>query len=205
MHKISKDTIKRFLEKTTITDGCWIWNGAKNNGYGVISVDGKRRLAHRLALQIACQEIDIIGMDKPPAGRLAYNCVLHSCDTPSCVNPMHLRIGTSGDNSLDMVLRNRHGGNKPSRITKDQYDELRKANGDNDAVYALAARFGISPGHAYNVAKNGLVTFEKSLAASAYPTSASYDINNPYVDLVRNMDAFKLDDQSYHSPPLQPC
>jgi len=33
--------------------------------------------------------------------------VLHSCDNPPCVNPGHLRIGTSTDNAADRAERRR--------------------------------------------------------------------------------------------------
>lgn len=31
--------------------------------------------------------------------------VLHSCDTPMCCEPTHLRLGTQAENSLDMLER----------------------------------------------------------------------------------------------------
>lgn len=37
--------------------------------------------------------------------------VLHSCDTPSCCNPMHLRLGDRSQNGKDIVERNRCGMN----------------------------------------------------------------------------------------------
>lgn len=33
--------------------------------------------------------------------------MLHSCDTPSCVNPAHLRVGTRSDNMKDAFQRQR--------------------------------------------------------------------------------------------------
>ena len=34
-------------------------------------------------------------------------CTRHKCDTPGCINPEHLEIGTKGDNNKDRVERGR--------------------------------------------------------------------------------------------------
>jgi len=64
--------------------------------YGVTKVNGKKRLAHRVAYceskGISIEEIDGL-------------MVLHSCDNPRCVNPSHLRIGSHADNMMDRNSR----------------------------------------------------------------------------------------------------
>jgi hypothetical protein len=35
-------------------------------------------------------------------------CVLHKCDTPSCVRPEHLFLGSNQDNVDDKLSKNRH-------------------------------------------------------------------------------------------------
>ena len=75
---------------------CWIWTGAKNAaGYGIASVKGKNIAAHRLAIYLF--------KHKDPKDLL----VLHCCDTPACVNPRHLSLGTAHDNVRDLELRDR--------------------------------------------------------------------------------------------------
>lgn len=76
--------------------GCWIWTGATvRDDYGCIIVDGKVIRAHRFSWQLHNGPI--------PKGLF----VLHKCDTPSCVNPQHLFLGTQLDNIRDMLNKNR--------------------------------------------------------------------------------------------------
>ena len=81
--------------------GCWLWIGPKlkpsPGDYGMFYIERKKILAHRASWEIAHGE--------PPPSHL---CVCHTCDTPSCVNPDHLWIGTHGDNARDCSRKGRH-------------------------------------------------------------------------------------------------
>lgn len=72
--------------------GCWLWLGTLNRKYGMLGRDG---LAHRASYRTYVGEI--------PLGAI----VLHKCDTPACVNPEHLVVGTSRDNAVDMTAKKR--------------------------------------------------------------------------------------------------
>lgn len=81
--------------------GCWLWVGAKTKnsrfGYGIIKINGKTKtLVHRLSWEIFNGLI--------PSG---VN-VLHHCDTPTCINPNHLFLGTQKDNVSDMFDKKRN-------------------------------------------------------------------------------------------------
>jgi hypothetical protein len=71
--------------------GCWHWTGEKSGGYGRYA----KSWAHRVAYEYAYGEI--------PNGL----CVLHSCDCPDCINPLHLHVGTHSQNMREKADRGR--------------------------------------------------------------------------------------------------
>ncbi len=90
---------ERFWPKVQKSDGCWLWAGAKSSkGYGLIGEGGRNGrdlLAHRVSYQLQVGEI--------PDGL----SILHSCDTPLCVNPAHLRCGTTQENIAEAYEKKR--------------------------------------------------------------------------------------------------
>ena len=81
--------------------GCHLWIGATTGGgYGHTRIGGKNMRAHRAVWELTHGPI--------PDGLW----VLHRCDNPACVNPLHLFLGTHIDNMRDVVSKGRHVGQK---------------------------------------------------------------------------------------------
>ena len=74
--------------------GCWIWTGSADV-YGTVTVNKRTMGAHRASWLAFHGEI--------PKG--IHVC--HHCDTPLCINPTHLFLGTPSDNIADMDAKGR--------------------------------------------------------------------------------------------------
>ena len=117
---------------------CEIWQGCVNGeGYGLLNVNGKTNRAHRVAMQV-------LGLPEI----LRNACVLHRCDTPSCVRRDHLFLGTQVDNVRDRDSKGRanppRGENHSrSKLTEGNVREIRSRT--VAGVRAMALEFGVSP------------------------------------------------------------
>jgi len=79
-------------------DECWLWTAGKApGGYGSLGWRGKTQRAHRVAYETT-----------HGIGIAEGLVVRHKCDTPACVNPAHLELGTHADNVRDKMERGRH-------------------------------------------------------------------------------------------------
>lgn len=136
------DLRNRFDDKCIpITEtGCWIWTGHTGippNDYGRIKVKGKNRIASRIAYMIFKKEI--------PHGM----SVCHLCDTPSCVNPDHLFLGTHADNMRDSVVKGRNpkAGSKNGQAKLSEQDVIKIRhiyNTQRISQRDLAKKFNVS-------------------------------------------------------------
>lgn len=135
---------QRFWGKVDVKgdDECWMWLGSYDkDGYGWFTKDSKTFLAHRYSALLKFKSLD----DK---------LVRHECDTPSCVNPNHLILGTPADNSKDMTERNRQARgelNANASLTDNQarqilirYKEECDAKRTYGVLVRLAKEFNIS-------------------------------------------------------------
>ncbi len=101
----------RFLAHVEQTEGCWLWRGKTyRGGYGTFYVGRALApsLSHRISLGRWCKTgahriAYALWVGAVPAGLL----VCHHCDTPACVRPEHLFLGTQRDNIMDASRKGR--------------------------------------------------------------------------------------------------
>lgn len=142
-------------DKSAGPEGCWLWIGyCSRDGYGRFRVGDASMRAHRIAYMIAT------GL-KP-----TLPLIMHSCDTPRCVNPRHLSEGTDATNAADKMAKGRHvapkgprkrlGAKRSSRhsskLDADKVRLIRQRRADGISNSRVAAEFGIAPSMVYAIA-----------------------------------------------------
>jgi hypothetical protein len=137
------NTEASFWAKATRDGPCLMWQeGVDGTGYGKFVYRGQRWRAHRFAWTIARGPI--------PTGLL----VCHTCDRKGCIEPLHLFLGTTRDNTRDHVakgrayLNGRSGeANKTSVLTSAQVADIRQRAADGQSTRAIAKVHGVTHQH----------------------------------------------------------
>ena len=112
---------------------CWKWCGSDRK-YGRLRFRSNMASAHRVAYELAYGPI--------PVGMV----VRHTCDNPPCVNPDHLILGTSADNTGDARQRGRMccGVKHPKAKLNDSAVRAIRALRGKMTLKAIATLYGVS-------------------------------------------------------------
>lgn len=151
MKKSKKEKLfDRFLKCVTPepNTGCWLWTASlAKDGYGQLySSEYRFYRAHRVSYFLFNGEFD----------RNLYVC--HSCDTPSCVNPDHLFLGTPKQNmeDRDKKWRVMHGTKHHSSVldaekVRNIRIELSKHKSERGSYELIGKKYGVSGFAIYNI------------------------------------------------------
>ena len=111
---------------------CKEWPGCTNNqGYGQVRVNGHTYLAHRLAY------VNAHGLTLDD---IKGKVVRHSCDNRKCVEPLHLDVGTQGQNLCD---RKDHG-HVYRKLTQADANVIKLELAAGVTAACLAREYGVS-------------------------------------------------------------
>lgn len=175
--------VERFWSKVDRSGGpddCWLWMAGKfHGGYGAFGTSRSRNTrAHRFSWALTHGPI--------PDGLL----VLHKCDTPACVNPTHLFLGTDSDNMAD-----RDGKGRQSRGVTHGAVMLRvAARGERNASRRYPERRPRGSGHATAKLNEELVSQVKGLlraGVSGVEIAARLGINASTVSSIKRGRTWK--------------
>lgn len=144
--EVDRSRFEKFFEKKN-EDECWLWTGFTRTGagygYGSFSYGPKKARKRMMANRVSY----LLYVGAIPEGQL----VCHKCDTPACVNPKHLFLGTHQENMDDMKSK----GRSPVSITRSKlsWEDVDAIRASNESGIVLARR--------YNVAKSTISEIRK--------------------------------------------
>lgn len=123
-------------------NGCWICTSHKTNkGYPMLS-------DNRILSRVIYEK----NKGKIPKGML----VCHECDTPSCINPSHLFLGTNIYNMKDKCSKDRQSKGekiKTSKLTEREVNEI-KYGCHEKSHREIAEAYKVSPTTITNIKNN---------------------------------------------------
>lgn len=125
---------------TATSNGCAVLTRSLNeHGYPLIAIGRTMVLASRLVVTLR-------------DGRAPIDAVvMHTCDTPNCVTPDHLVVGTQHQNMSDCKIKGRYRAPRGashcrSKLTEEQVREIKSLAG-TVGPSELALKYGVSRRH----------------------------------------------------------
>ncbi|WP_249401809.1 hypothetical protein [Streptomyces sp. YIM 121038] len=144
------------VHRTASPSDCWFWTaGVSSTGHAsfrAASLPGRTRRGtvpgHLYGYQLAHGVIPRLGWDNDSP------TVCHTCDSHSCQQPQHLRLGTPAENRAEWVSRRGNPGSPladlrgPASRSRAIAEAIRagRANGESEAEIALRIRSAATAG-----------------------------------------------------------
>lgn len=140
---LARNPLESFEEKIwrEPNSGCHLWTArCDKKGYGWFKTRiSSERLAHRFSYLFYRGGI-------PPTMH-----VLHKCDTPGCVRPEHLFLGTNDDNCRDKVSKGRQAKGESHSSAKLTSDDIIAIRADMRPCKIIASQYGIDLSSIYSI------------------------------------------------------
>lgn len=143
--QMTPEVRERFMAKIDTSPGrdlCWPWKaGTNGQGYGAFYV----HMSDGAEATVAATRVMMFLMEGPFPAHLE---VRHMCDNPPCVNPKHLRLGTSADNAHDKVLKGRHlfgERHHKAKLSEQDVLEVTRRAVKGDRYVDIARDYGLTP------------------------------------------------------------
>jgi hypothetical protein len=153
---VNTTVIERLTRRSTLTDDCWFWDGARNGtGYGCIAIGGKSQLVHR---------VSYLEHKGPIPDGLVVDHLCHNsdhtclggptCEHRRCWRPEHLEAVSSGVNTARSPLTGTHRTHCPRGHAYDAHNtrvhngrRCCKRCGHEASAKASAKTLAASDGH----------------------------------------------------------
>ena len=140
---------ERFWRFVKVEGECWVWYGTRykpgrfsRGGYGTFALPVRSERGNAIRTE-PTHRIVYEAVNGPPE---RDQLILHSCDNPPCIRPLHLRAGSGTDNSRDKFARGR--GNNPRKLSDEQVKALRETYAADPSISAatLGRQYGVTTG-----------------------------------------------------------
>jgi len=146
--EINYEALRKAFEKNIIRkEGCWGWKGfIDEDGYGRMSCRRQNgtQILHRASY--------LINKGPIPKGYI----VRHTCHNKICANPDHLELGTSKQNSRDMVKARRQAfgtKNGNAKLTEEDVRVIKRMIHRKKSYSLIAELFDVHADAISNIAR----------------------------------------------------
>lgn len=150
---------QRFWSKVNRSGDCWLWTASRwSSGYGQFSLPAGRNKRKTIGAHVFAYEL----ANGPVPDGLE---IMHRCDTPLCVRPDHLMVGTHLLNVQDAAAKGKYRVSRPSKqkLSATQVQDIRSLVASGEKQIRVAERFGVSEGYISRIMRGTLRQYDAPL------------------------------------------